>query len=183
FMEEKVKLSNISLCLAVLISSKAFAFDSDLTNILGFPIGGTLAHELVGLDDNKYPTRIIKLDVLDKQGTSLFEEAQIQIIESTKLVYSLEAEKEFPNQEACVSEYKLLFDTLDSKYQHLKVVNTVSIAGKTFSTFEGYLSTNGERKLSLSCAQKDSNNPKHTLVLSARDVKLTDEAAKLWATY
>ncbi|WP_330959335.1 hypothetical protein [Photobacterium sp. 53610] len=175
-----MKLSHANLWVVALFSGQAFAFDADLKNVLGYPIGIALPQELVGEAQNDYPTRLITLNVLDFSEIKIFDEIQVQIIESNKKVYSISAEKYFPDASACSIELKSIFDVLDRKYKKLKVEKTIHVSGKVFSIFDGYLSKDGERKLSISCGQKGSQ---HMLMLSARDISLSIDANKLWSQY
>lgn len=160
-------------------SFSTISFEKDITKAFGIEIGGAISDQHLGDQNNQYPTRLISVEVPIGHELIMFDSLKVQLIESSKKVYSIIAEKESLK---CGEEFKELFEFFEKRYENLKVLREIDIDGRVISTFDGYLSSDGKRKLSINCSTAEGSNSE-MLGISIWHNELAEQASSLWKKF
>ncbi|MCF6441752.1 hypothetical protein L1077_20150 [Pseudoalteromonas luteoviolacea] len=158
-------VSSFTLFFVFFLFGCSFEPKEDLTNVFGIHIGKAIPDEYLKTSTVEYPTRIFYLNVKETDGLNVFDSFIVQIIDSTKNVYSIIAEKEYVNANGCNAAFKDLYQLLNEKYEHLKKTRELDIDGKVISVDDGYKSSNGKYHLTFGCTIDDKNINKLNLSL------------------
>ncbi|EOD78212.1 hypothetical protein D515_02994 [Grimontia indica] len=150
--------------------------------MFGLPVGGALPSELNAKlrKDNQYPTQLLYVPLLAENDQFPFEDVRIQLIDSSKKIYSIQGEYNFNDGDECLAEVQRLVRYFDLRYKGQKVISNSTIDGVELVHFDGYLSKSGHRKLEVYCASENPEDRAKKLFVSIWDKELATEAEALW---